>query len=127
MKLIRVLGGVRCIVWTWGEGNDCPVGKWLVDELPKNEAKRIVAQLRSAADTWPDALCNPEKCRKLKAHQNLYEFKAHHWRILFFLDDEGDIVLTNYFYKRGKSPPPTEIERALRLRDLLLGTTEDVR
>ncbi|MBM3473278.1 MAG: hypothetical protein FJX75_08435 [Armatimonadetes bacterium] len=125
MKRLRVRAGAKLVVYTWAEGSDHPVADLLL-ELPKQDRSRLYRELGRAADTWPACLRNDQKCRRFHGDENLYEFKAGHWRVLFFV--EGDpataIILTNAFWKRGAETPKRQIARARRIRELWLATRE---
>jgi phage-related protein len=89
--------------------------KYLHD-LEESERKKLVKEIIRFADHGPHP--NREKFRSFKGHANLFEIKASQGRILLFFAGEGIAVLTHGFTKKRNATPQSEIDRALRLRDL---------
>lgn len=87
-----------------------------LEGLEESERKKLLKEIRRLADHGRHP--NREKFRSLKGGSNLCEIKSHQCRILLFFADEEVAVLTHGFTKKRNSTPQTEIDRALRLRDL---------
>ena len=99
------------IVW---RGDRCQLLEFLaglsVDD--RDKVQRAVSRL---ADDGP--MMNTAKFRKLHADVELWELKVGAIRIPLFRDGPRRFVLTHGFRKTTDRTPPTEIARAVRIRE----------
>ncbi len=99
----------------WSQGARCPVYEF-ISELEARDCDRVLALLKRVADHGVP-LHNPERARQLKGCGNLYEFKSHAVRILFFTGQGDDLILAHAFKKRTTKTPSRAVDTALRIRD----------
>jgi phage-related protein len=94
-----------------------------VEGLPEREQKKIQKAVERMSNYGPPTL--PKKGRKIEGESNLYELKEYQSRVFWFRagnlpDERGIIVLTHGFTKKSNRTPPTEIDRAISLREQYL-------
>lgn len=87
--------------------------------LDEGERKKTVALIQRVADHGPPR--NEQICRSIQSVKGLYELKPGRVRIPFFYQN-GRIILTHAFFKKGQSTPQREIDRAVRLRNEIGGS-----
>lgn len=96
--------------------NRCFVREF-IDNLEVSEQKKIVNTLEKIATFGP-----PQNIEKFKSlGEGIFEIKSHQVRILGFFEKERVIVLTHGFIKKSPKTPPSEIEKAKRLKNIYFG------
>lgn len=91
--------------------NRCLVREF-INGLEGSSREKLWAILKRIAEHGPPR--NIEKFRVLG--DSIFEIKSYHVRILCFFEKGQMIILTHGFIKKSPKTPPSEIERAKRLR-----------
>ncbi len=104
------------------EGDDTLFGQF-IEGLPESEQKKMHKAVERMSNYGPPTL--PSKGRKIKGENNLYELKEYQSRVFWFRagelpDGRSIVVLTHGFTKKSDKTPPTQIDRALSLREQYL-------
>ncbi len=85
-----------------------------ITSLEGSNCEKLWALLKRIAEYGPPK--NIEKFRVLG--DGIFEIKSYQVRILCFFEKGQIILLTHGFIKKSPKTPPSEIERAKRLRDI---------
>lgn len=85
-----------------------------INGLKGSSREKLWAILKRIAEHCPPR--NIEKFRALG--DGIFEIKSYQVRILCFFEKGQMIILTHGFIKKSSKTPPSEIERAKRLRDI---------
>jgi hypothetical protein len=96
-------------------------GRWPAEDYLENEAEKplaLAALFQRMAEFGPEGIGNREHFRKLE--DDLFEFKKHQDRVPCFFMKGGIAVATHGFRKKKDAVPPSEIERANRIRQYVL-------
>lgn len=97
-----------------------PVYEWLQKIQRKEKARynRIQPKLLALRDNGPSIRSlevKQEEVKKLKK-TDIWQLRVDDDRILFFFDENGDIVFTNQFQKKSNDTPQKEIDVAKKRR-----------
>lgn len=93
--------------------NRCLVREF-INGLEGSSREKLWAILKRISEHGPPK--NIEKFRALG--DGMFEIKSYQVRILCFFEKGQMIILTHGFIKKSPKTPPSEIERAKRLRDI---------
>ena len=84
-----------------------------ISSLRKEEARKIYYIL--------DMLKVQERVSSKFVREELYEIRAEYggniFRVFFIFDDGNIVILFNGFQKKTKKTPPSEIEKALKIKE----------
>ena len=113
-----MLRGPRLTIWALVKGDRFPVREFSENEARPEDWEKLVRLIELAAYTWPAPLKNKRKCKHLRRYPGLHEFKDFRSgiRVMFFLDDDQNAVLTHCFVKDTDDTPPKQIQRALKMQ-----------
>jgi phage-related protein len=106
-----------------GEGGRVPVLDW-IESLPRKAQVKVLTKIMLLQEQGhelrrPHADLLRDGIRELRARH----FKVR-YRLLYFFDGRGTVVLSHGFQKDTASVPPNEIERAIRNRKAYLSDPE---
>lgn len=97
-----------------------PVYEWLkkIQRKEKERYNRIEPKLFALKENGSSIRSleiKQEEVKKLKK-SDIWQLRVDDDRILFFFDENGDIVITNQFQKKSNATPSKEIDRAEKRR-----------
>lgn len=122
MKLTRVIEGVWHIYAISDPDGTCPLMVALQTLEQKGDEQaiaRILALLKLVAER-PDSPSGlgEEKTKLLDSESRIMEFKAGQFRIPYFYEKNHIILCTHMFRKKSRRTPRSEIEKAIRIKQL---------
>jgi len=94
----------------------CPAKKFL-DGLPNPEREKISRIIKRLADKADKGkLANRQQFKKIEG-EDFFEFKNFQIRMPCYFHEDGRIIITHGFIKKGDSIEPEQIDRMKRIQD----------